>query len=172
MSAGAPGVLSEEVAAFASEGHSALVGTRDARHVPAVQRALAVRADAASGEVTVLLPVATEDGMLANLRDNGRIAVTLAATDHRSVQIKGRVLEIAAAGAEDRAHLERFRSEMAREWAEFGVPRRITLSLAHWPCHAVRFRAERVFVQTPGPGAGEPLREALEPPTPAGGGTR
>lgn len=158
-----------EVVEFLEEGHSAVVGTRDARHLPDVQRAVGVRVDRASGDLTVFLPAATAEGTLANLRDNGRIALTLASTDHRSVQVKGRVLEIRDGEEAERQTLERYRAELAREWAVVGVPPRITLRLAHWPCLAVRFEPDALFVQTPGPGAGEALREGPRPLGPARG---
>jgi len=163
------GAISPEVAEFLEEGHSIVAATRDARHVPEVQRAVAARVDRATGEVTIYLPQTTSAPTVANLEENGRIAVTLAGVDHRSVQIKGRLLEMRAAGEEERGELERYRSEMAREWALVGVPTRITLRLVHWPCLAVRFRPDAVFVQTPGPGAGEALGGGAEPLGPSRG---
>ena len=49
------------------------------------------------------------------------------------------------------------RAALAQEYAFVGIPPSVTFRIAWWPCHAVRFRVEAVFQQTPGPGAGAPL---------------
>ena len=57
----------------------------------------------------------------------------------------------------DRAAIDRYRCELAQELARVGMPPRLTLRAAHWPCLAVRLSVEAIYVQTPGPGAGAPL---------------
>ena len=45
--------------------------------------------------LTVFLPTAVADRPVANVRDNGRIAVGFSGMlDHKSVQVKGRVVEV------------------------------------------------------------------------------
>lgn len=113
-------------------------------------------------ELTVFLPAATADSTLANLRDNGRIAVCFSrAADHRSIQVKGRMLDERAGDEADREVVERYRAAVAQEWGFVGLPSRITFRVAAWPSRAVRLSIESVFVQTPGPGAGAPLGPAL-----------
>lgn len=43
---------------------------------------------------------------------------------------------------------------LAHDWAFVGVPRKATLAMNSWPAFTVRLRAETLFEQTPGPGAG------------------
>ncbi len=137
-----------------------LVATRDARLSPDATRAMGARVEKDGAELTVFLPSATSAEARANLSDNGRIAVCFSrAADHRSVQVKGRALEVREAGARERGAVERYLAALAEAWGFVGVPARATLRLAHWPCHAVRLRVEGLFVQTPGPGAGAPLAE-------------
>jgi hypothetical protein len=54
----------------------------------------------------------------------------------------------------DRELILRYRNALAESWGAIGIPPRITLRMAHWPCHAVTVRTESIFDQTPGPGAG------------------
>ncbi len=148
-------MISDEIASFLESGISILIGTRDERLVPEAVRGCGARVDANGTELLVLLPVATGAATAANLAANGRIAITFSRpTDHRSLQIKGRVLELRAAGDAERAIVDRYRCSFAQELALVGVPPRMTFRLAMWPAHAVRLAIEGVYVQTPGPGAG------------------
>ena len=109
-------------------------------------------------ELVVLVPVAPAGATAANLRDNGRVAVLFSrASDHRSLQVTGRARSVEPAAESDRAAIDRYRCELAQELARVGMPPRLTLRAAHWPCLAVRLSVEAIYVQTPGPGAGAPL---------------
>ena len=52
-----------------------LVGTRDAKLRPAVDRAFGAVADAAKDSITIFLPDGNAERTLANLADNGRVAL-------------------------------------------------------------------------------------------------
>jgi hypothetical protein len=154
-------MLSDDLAAFVESGISVLVGTRDALLCPESSRAFGARVEPGREEVTVFMPPAFSTRSFENLRDNGRIAVCFSRPlDHRSIQLKGSVLEIRECGPGDRPVLERYARLAAQTFAEVGIPRRTMARLAFWPCRAVRFRVEALFVQTPGPGAGDPLGRA------------
>lgn len=151
-------MIPSDLVGFLESGVSVLVGTRDARLVPDATRAVGARVENGGGELTVFLPAATSAIALANVRDNGRVAVCFSrAFDHRAVQVKGRAVEVRDAGEPERPLVDRYRAALADAWSHVGVPPRATLRLAHWPCHAVRLRVEGLFLQTPGPGAGAPL---------------
>jgi hypothetical protein len=151
-------ILPAEVASFLESGISVLVGTRDARLAPESTRGVGARVEAGGAELTVFLPAATAARAVANLRDNGRIAICFSrAIDHRSIQVKGRVLSIRDGDAADRATIERWLEGLALGWQQVGIPPSTTRRLARWPVRAVRLALEEVYVQTPGPGAGAPL---------------
>lgn len=153
--------LSPEVVSFLESGLSVLVGTRDARLRPEALRAVGARVEAGGAELTVFLPAATSARTLANLHDNGRIAVCFSRPmDHRSLQVKGRLVALSEGDAAERAAIERYVQALAACWQEIGVPPAVPRRLARWPAHAARLRIEEVFVQTPGPGAGAPLQAA------------
>ena len=150
--------ISDELAGFLESGVSVLVGTRDERCVPEAMRGAGARVDGNRRELTVWFPAANGRRTVENLRTTKRVAVCFSAYEkHRSIQLKGEVLEVREGTADDRAFVEQYRSRLASEWGILGVAPRIVLRFDVWPCFSVRFRVERVFVQTPGPGAGAPL---------------
>jgi hypothetical protein len=141
--------------------------SRDARLVPRSVWPVGIRVEPGGEEVTVYLPVTTAGEMVANLRDNRRIAVVATGpVDHRAVQMKGPVLEIRPATDDERSHTDHYRASLPRTLEPLGVPRTVILRVEHWPAHAVRFRVEHLFVQTPGPAAGQPFQGLFRPPEP------
>ena len=151
-------VISAELAVFFESGVSVLVGTRDARLFPECLRAVGARVEPGGDEVTVFVPKATSAQTVANLADNRRVALCFErAADHRSIQVKGTLAALEDARDADRAIVDRYVEMIAQEWGFLGLPPRITHRMTHWPCHALRMRVETLFVQTPGPGAGDPL---------------
>jgi len=153
-----PQVLSRELVQFLESGVSMQVGTRDSCLVPEAVRAVGARAVESGREVVVYVPVATGARTADNLAENGRIAVCFSRMeDHRTIQVKGTVLEVRGAAAEERATVDRYRAAFGENLAFLGMPPRLSFRVASWPCHAVRFRVETVWVQTPGPGAGDAL---------------
>lgn len=157
-------MISAELTEFIESGLSMLVGTRDARLVPECVRPVGVRVEKGGREVTVFLAAATSATSIANLADNGRIAMCVSRpVDHRTVQLKGRLVSSALATESDRAAVERHRKGFAATLAYVGVPPRLTLRMSHWPSYAVRFRVESLFDQTPGPGAGAEIKKGAAP---------
>lgn len=146
--------ISQELAAFFESGISILAGTRDGRLVPEATRVLGARIETGGRELTVFLSAATACRTLANVRDNGRMAVCFTSVDHKSYQVKGRVTDVRDADANDRQVIEHYRAALAQHFGFVGLPPRLTYRLNHWPAHAVRVAVESVFLQTPGPGAG------------------
>jgi hypothetical protein len=152
-------VISDELIPFCESGVSLQVGTRDAQLFPDTLRAYGLRVEPGAGALTVFLPDATSAQALANLRDNGRIALCLARiADHRTIQIKGRAVDVRPACESDLVVIRTYRARLAEALATIGLPTRLGFRLSHWPAHAVRVEVESLFDATPGPGAGERLR--------------
>jgi len=107
-------------------------------------------------EVTVFLPVTLAPLSLANLRDNGQMALSIVRpTDHRAIQLKGTWLGERRADDADRALVERQREALTQELGRVGVPRALWRRVVWWPSLALRMEVRDVFVQTPGPRAGQ-----------------
>ena len=138
-----------------------LVGTRDRDLVPDAVRGVGVRIWPGAAQLTAYLPVATSARAVANLRDNGRLAVTLSLPrTHRTIQIKGTVRELRAARDDERATILAWRDGFVACLAVVGLLPGATGRLTCWPAHAADLDIEEVFTQTPGPGAGARIHGA------------
>ena len=139
-----------------------VVGTRDADLRPACARGLAVRVDPSTGRLVLYLSEARTAETLENLRSNGAIAIALDRPEtHRSVQVKGRCVDIRPATEEERPVVERFLEGFFEQVIYLGMALSVR-SIRAWPCLAVTVEVTEVFEQTPGPRAGEPYRPGGE----------
>ena len=150
--------LSEELAEFIESGVSMLVSTRDAALRPHVLRAVGAVIGKDRESLTVYLTKQVAARAVANLRDNGKIALTRSRPyDHRSMQVKGTMLGMRDGVEADRVQQERYLAGFVEHVYIVGLPRGVMRQLRIFPSVAVTFAAEDVFVQTPGPGAGRRL---------------
>jgi hypothetical protein len=150
--------LPADLADFLQSGVSILVGTRDSELRPAATRGMGASIDPECRTLTLYLPEATAERTLANLRDNGRIAMTFSrAIDHRSIQIKGKCTLIRAATAAERAVQGRYLELLIESFTLIGLPRRELERATYWPSFAVEVAVGELYEQTPGPQAGSPL---------------
>jgi hypothetical protein len=151
-------VISDEVFAFLAGGKSMVVGTRDAQLLPEVTRAVGLRPWPDHRHVSVFLPDATGARALQNLRDNGRIAIALSnPPDHRSVQLKGQVIELVPGSEEDAAAVRAYVAQVALVLDVLGLPAHLVSRINCLPCTRAEVRVDEIFLQTPGPGAGSAL---------------
>lgn len=147
--------LSEELAEFVEGGLSMLVATRDAALRPKVERAVGAFAGADRQTMTVYLNQELGAQAVANLNDNGCIAVTVSRPyDHRTLQLKGRMLSMREGSEEDRAKQERWLAGFVEHLYIVGLPRSVVRQLKVFPSVAVTMCIEDMFEQSPGPGAG------------------
>jgi hypothetical protein len=156
-----PARLSKELVELIEGGVSIQVGTRDATLRPECLRAMGVSVGADRSLITVYAPVELAARTLANLEDNGRVAVTFAqVSTHRTLQVKGRVLSVRRARKNERGLQERYVAAFAEALHLTGFSRRIVRRMRHWPSLALEVEIEDLFVQTPGPQAGKRIEGA------------
>jgi hypothetical protein len=94
-----------------------------------------------------------------NLESQPLIAIDLdLPTSHRACQIKGLYLSSRRARVAERELIERQVEAFAADLEQIGIPRQATSGWKAWPCIALELRVTELYEQTPGPGAGEPLR--------------
>jgi hypothetical protein len=137
------------------------VATRDAELEPEAMLAMGIRASEDRSHITVYLPEVLAEATLRNLEQNGSIAVTLErASDMRAVQIKGRSRGIRPSNESDKELQTVFRAALVEQFATVGIPRSTTRRIAWWPSVAVEVEIQELFLQTPGPAAGEPFEAA------------
>lgn len=143
---------------FLEGGVSILVGTRDAGQRPETTRAVGAAVSPDRTRLSVLLAEHTAERAIANLEDNGRIAVAFSRPiDNFAVQLKGRVTELRRGDDADRRVAERYHAVYVEQLYMVGMPRSLSKRIRVWPSFAVTFEIDDIFVQTPGPGAGKPL---------------
>ncbi len=148
--------IPEELVDFVESGVSILVGTRDAELRSDATRAVGARVSTDRAQVTIFLALQGAKRALANVANNGQIAVGFSRPfDHYSIQIKGGVTEQRPATDAERVVPERYHAAYVDQLYMVGMPRSITKRFIVWPSVAVTLDVHEIFVQTPGPGAGK-----------------
>ena len=98
---------------------------------------------------------------LADVRATGRVAAVFNEPyTHAAVQLKGSGASVRAASRDDEAFLRHHVGNMVTELARVYIPEAFARNFFEHPwtqLAVVRFEAAEVFVQTPGPRAGQPL---------------
>lgn len=133
------------------------VGTRDAGLRPAHTIAVGAVAHDDRQTVTFFVPESRSTKLLGNLQDNGRVAFDFGWISHEAYQLKGTYLSSRQTTAEDVARQEAYRKELAtalRQAYPEELARPLALGYQYKPGVAVTFRVDEVYLQTPGPGAG------------------
>jgi hypothetical protein len=134
------------------------IGSRDEALRPAHTLAVGAMVHDDRQTVTVFVPAARSERVLRDLTENGQIAVGVSLASHEAYQLKGTYVSSRPTDDADRARQETHRAALLESALEAGYPeaiaRPLTLGLAYTPGVAITFRAEEVFLQTPGPGAG------------------
>jgi pyridoxamine 5'-phosphate oxidase-like protein len=133
------------------------VGTRDAGLRPAHTAAVGAVVHDDRRTVTFFVPESRASRLLSDLRDNGRVAFDFGWVSHEAYQLKGAYLSSRPTTDEDVARQEAYRSKLfaaLRQPYPQEIARPLALGYAYRPGVAVTFRVEEVFLQTPGPDAG------------------
>lgn len=152
-------LLSDDVASFLQSGVSIAVATRNGKLAPEGTRAWAARVDEDRIHVTVFLYAKAAGPLLANLKRHPEIAVVFdRPSDTRACQIKGTFKGSRRGRAAERAEVERQTQAFFSDLETLGFPRLLTEGWLFWPCIALTMRVTALYRQTPGPGAGEPMR--------------
>ena len=160
MNAPPPPLIGPEQAALMARRVSIIVGSRDAHQRPHVMRAAGCRLSTDRHRITVLMPRASGQAVLDDLRDNGQIAVVFSEpSSHLTLQLKGHDATVAPCEAGDAALAEAYLQGMVEEIGQIGLPSQVAHTmLRHGDMLvAVHFTGAAAFEQTPGPAAGEPL---------------
>jgi hypothetical protein len=137
------------------------LGTRDDTLRPAHTAAVGGRVHDDRRTVTVFVPSERVERIVAHLESNGRVALGIGQASHEAYQVKGTYLSRRPTDADDVARQEAYRKALLADALNAGYPEEIarpfTQGFAYAPGVAITFRAEEVFLQTPGPDAGSRL---------------
>ncbi|MCO8146767.1 hypothetical protein NHN26_16275 [Rhodovulum tesquicola] len=154
------GLLTPDLVALAQSGVSVTLAScdPDGRPIVGVGIGCRIRPD---GTIRALLGRAANAALLDAIAAGGRIAATFTgAPDHRAFQVKAASATLREALSDDLPEIDRQCAVLADGLVEIGFSRELADGyVAHDPDDivAIEFLPERVFTQTPGPGAGAEL---------------
>ena len=135
-----------------------LVGTRDAAMRPEVLRASGCVVAADRTRIGVLMNVETSRRTVANVEKGGPIAITFnRPIDHRTVQVKGRVVGVRAGTAAEDDVARRYIALYSDALYLVGLSRAFVRRMRVVPCVVAEVEVAELFEQTPGPAAGKRL---------------
>lgn len=136
-------------------------GTRNERLYPAQAFVTGAIAHSDHETITFFIPESRSERILSDLNNNGRVALAVSLITHEAYQVKGVYLSSRPTDAKDQAVQEVYRSKLLSALLRAGYPEQIAkllvLGLAYQPGIAITFRAEEIFLQTPGPEAGKKM---------------
>lgn len=155
-------LLPAHLVAFLQGGVTATLGARSVTGRPVVGIGIACRVSDMA-DVRVLLPRSANLSLMDAVTGGSAIAATFSrARDHRSIQLKASRASIGRSSPDDHNEAARQRSILADELMELGYTRAQADAFAFTRATdlvSLEFRPERVFTQTPGPGAGAELQK-------------
>jgi hypothetical protein len=151
-------VIPDDLAELFESGVSIMVATRDDAHSSELARAAGAVVHRDRQRVTVFVPTSIAGRTVDNLRANGFVAVAFSSViDHRTHQLKGTLEEVRDASEAEREVVSRYHAAFCEVLFATGIPRAVVRSFQAWPSTAITFVTADVFLQTPGPNAGERL---------------
>jgi hypothetical protein len=154
--------IGNDLSAFLTSPVMIIVGSVDGNGRPDIARAMGARVAADRATVDLVISAWQWPSAPANLRATGRVAVTFSRpSDYVSYQLKGRA-SVVDPDTEAIQLSHTYMSEISGVLRGLGVG---DVHVAAWLTHRepviARVEVEAIFVQTPGPKAGQPL--AREP---------
>jgi hypothetical protein len=145
-------------------GISITAAASDAGNVARIGRCLGCRVAADRTRVTVFIASSQYQAFFEALGAAGRIAVVFSYPGtHQTMQLKGGDAQVGPLAPGDRETVARHVDNFVDELGRLGYPRDVVRAY-HWSdpdeLRAVTFTPTAAFEQTPGPGAGAPLRRS------------
>jgi hypothetical protein len=150
-----PGII----ISFLNRATVAVAATRDEKLAPRVHRVSGWRVEPDQESMACFIPEAFTAGLRESLEGNGEFALTIEEIGpHETYQFKGKLLDIAPCSTADLQIFQKVRERFGSVVSAFyGVPEEICRAFVMRPTASVRFRVQAIYVQTPGPAAGQRL---------------
>lgn len=138
----------------------AFAGTRSRELVPYGHRVTGWSVADGGQTLIALIPESSTSHLVESLEDNGEVALTVEEfPSHETYQFKGRYLRHRSVRPDEVAVVDRIRDRFVRgvRHVYTEAPQQLFSAYIQRPAVAVEFEVQEIFVQTPGPGAGERL---------------
>ncbi len=137
---------------------------QDASSRPIISRSNGARLQDDGSVIDIFISDAQWPDTIKNLKIGNPIAMTFCrASDYQTYQIKGIVEDVQPVDADDSAYAGRYADELQAVLESLGMLRgQIESIFGVEDLVRVRFRPSDVFLQTPGPGAGQRLSQVSQ----------
>ena len=141
------------------KGTIAVSGTRNAEHIPHCHYVSGWIVEPDQQTMRCSIPQAYTGDLMPSLEDNGQYALTIEQIgSHETYQFKGLFVDSSPLNEADIAAFECVRERFATAVNQLlGVPKESCRGFIAPPSIAIRFTVLEIFLQTPGPGAGNRL---------------
>ena len=138
-------------------GTIAVSGTRDANLRPHVHYVSGWDVEPDKRTIRCSIHQAYSDQLISSLEDNGQFALTVEQIgSHETYQFKGSYVGSDQPTSADFAAHQRMRDRFAKAVNQvFGLPADLGRAYISGPSLVIRFSVREIFLQTPGPGAGQ-----------------
>ena len=114
--------------------------------------------DNENNTVTCFVLSLLAEPILKNLREKGRVSFFFGLPSHEAYQFKGQFLETREITEEELANTEKVLSVTKDMFDSVGIPREAVERMFGTPPNlGITLRVEKVFIQTPGPEAGQEI---------------
>ena len=143
-----------------SEVDMGMVGTRDAANRPRAHRAFGLIASEDGKRLRALIPRFSLEGLAEAIAENGQVAISAGNTvSHETYQMKGKASAPTEPSEADVAMFAEYTERIVRAGVAIGMPEELLRAIIQPPERVITLEVETIFLQTPGPGAGQPLSE-------------
>lgn len=135
----------------------AVAASRDENRVPHLHRVSGWNVDADCQTINCFIPNAYTAALNSSLESNGEFALTVVDPgSHKTYQFKGQYVDSRPITDADLAIAEQKRGRFAEAVSQgFGLPEGACRTYILPPNLVIRFRVREIFLQTPGPDAGQ-----------------
>ena len=151
-------MIPEKLVEFVHGPRVMFVGSRNDKLRPIATWAFGALADGEASTVTVFIPEIEGTQTIENVAANGRVSLVVGdAASHETYQFKGEHRETRPCTDDDYTVQEIFISKLIAYMEPMGFGEAIWNGFSQKPARAMTFAVEDIFVQPPGPGAGEKI---------------
>ena len=135
----------------------AVAASRDENRVPHLHRVSGWSVDEDRQTINCFIPDAYTAELNSSLEDNGEFALTVVDPgSHKTYQFKGQYVDSRPITDADLAIAEQKRGRFAQAVSQgFGMPEDASRTYILPPTLVIRFSVREIFLQTPGPDAGQ-----------------
>jgi hypothetical protein len=134
------------------------VGSRDSKLRPREIMAWGIAVGDDKKSISILIPESTAEKTLGNFQQNGRVALTCVnLPSHDTYQFKGAYVSHRKCSEQENDSMDPYMAAYGEILKTIGMSGEFLSPVAYKPAIEVKINVEEIFVQTPGPNAGNKI---------------